>query len=95
MAGIGCGPAPPPTHDSAPQCPAFLLQDVGVHVIAPAGELQREHLPHAVALLPLKEAAAAQQSPQGLQLPGGAGRLVVTIDGTESEAEVAALQVSS
>lgn len=72
---------------------ACWMQDIGVHVIAPAGELQRDALPHAVALLPLKEAVAAHRSTEGLQLPAGAGRLVVTIDGTESEQEIASLQV--
>ena len=71
------------------------MQDVGVHVIAPAGELEHTMLPHAVALLPLKEAVAAQRSSQGLHLPQGAGRLVVRIDGTESDEEVAALKVSA
>ena len=66
-----------------------------MHVIAPAGELQHNTLPYAVALLPLREAVAAQRSPQGLQLPEGARRLVVSIDGTESDEEIAGLQVGT
>lgn len=69
------------------------MQEVGVHVIAPAGELEHNTLPHAVALLPLREAVQQQQAGGAVRLPEGAGRLVVSIDGTESEEEVASLQV--
>lgn len=64
-----------------------------MHVIAAAGELEHNALAHAVALLPLQEAAARQRSSQGLQLPEGTGRLVISADGTESEAEIAAIPV--
>ncbi|KAK9800350.1 hypothetical protein WJX73_008117 [Symbiochloris irregularis] len=85
-------PTVPSRDDAAGRRALKRLQDVGVHVIAPAGELRRDNLPHAVALMPLREAVAAHRSPEGLQLPEGSGRLVVSIDGTESEDEVAALQ---
>ena len=63
-----------------------------MHVIAPAAALQADPLPHAVASFPLAEAAAALGS-GGVALPEGAGRFVVTVDGTESEEDLAALRV--
>ncbi len=63
-----------------------------MHVIAPAVALQADPLPHAVASFPLAEAAAAQRS-GGVALPEGAGRFVVTIEGTESEEDIASLRV--
>lgn len=63
-----------------------------MHVIAPAAALQADPLPHAVASFPLAEAAAALRS-GGVALPEGACRFVVTIEGTESEEDVAALRV--
>ena len=62
-----------------------------MHVIAPAQALQTDPLPHAVALLPLREAASAIRS-GGVSLPEGAGRFVVSVDGTESEKDVTALK---
>ena len=70
----------------------FLLQEVGVHVIASAEVLRENPLPHAVASYPLKEAAAAIRG-GGVSLPEGAGRFVVSVDGTESEEEITALKV--
>ena len=71
-------------------CPA--PQEVGVHVIAPAAALRADPLPGAVAAFTLREAAAALGA-GGVALPEGAGRFVVAVDGTESEAEVASLRV--
>lgn len=65
-----------------------------MHVIAPAAALEADPLPHAVASFPLSEAAAALRT-GGVRLPEGAGRFVVTVDGTEPEEDVAALRVSS
>ena len=70
-----------------------MLQEVGVHVIASADLLQQNPLPHAVASYPLKEAAAAIRG-GGVSLPEGAGRFVVSVDGTESKEDITALQVS-
>ena len=70
----------------------LLSQEVGVHVIAPAAALQAEPLPHAVASFPLAEAAAAHRN-GGMSLPEGSGRFVVTVDGTESEEDIATLRV--
>jgi hypothetical protein len=67
-------------------------QDVGVFVIAPAAALAAEPLEHAVALLSLAE-AAEQQAAGGVRLPAGAGRLAVSVDGTESDEQIAALKV--
>lgn len=62
-----------------------------MHVIAPAQALQTDPLPHAVALFSLSEAASAIRS-GGVSLPEGAGRFVVSVDGTESEEDITALK---
>ena len=62
-----------------------------MHVIASAQALQTDPLPHAVALFALREAASAIRS-GGVSLPEGAGRFVVSVDGTESAEDVAALK---
>lgn len=64
-----------------------------MHVIASAQALQADPLPHAVASFPLKEAAAGMRN-GGVSLPEGAGRFVVSVDGTESEEDITALKVS-
>ena len=64
-----------------------------MHVIASAEVLRETPLPHAVASYPLKEAAAAIRS-GGVSLPHGAGRFVVSVDGTESKEDITALKVS-
>jgi hypothetical protein len=68
-------------------------QEVGVHMIADAEDLEADPLPHAVACYSLSEAAAALRSGEGVRLPQGAGRFVVSVDGTEPEEDVAALRV--
>ena len=70
----------------------MLEQEVGVHVIAPAAALEADPLPHAVASYTLSEAASALRN-GGVQLPQGAGRFCVSVDGTEPEEDVAALRV--
>ena len=70
-----------------------IVQGVGVHVMAPASVLAEDPLPHAVAVQPLREVATARQN-GGHSLPAGADRFAVTIDGTESEEEVASLKDS-
>lgn len=65
---------------------------VGVHVLAPAEVLAADPLPDAVAVMQLAVAASAARS-GGVQLPEGAGRLAVFIDGTESDEDLAALKV--
>ena len=69
------------------------MQEVGVHVISPVEELARNPFPHAVAMVPLRDAVATGSN-GGLHLPEGVGRMVVLIDGTESDEEVDALKVS-
>lgn len=66
------------------------VQEVGVHMLAGAATLAADPLPHAVAVLPLREAAGGQAP-----LPDGSQRFVVSIDGTESDEELAQLQVTS
>ena len=65
---------------------------MGVHVIAPAAALEGHPLANPIALRPLAEAAAAWAEGK-LATPSGAARLAVTIDGTESEDVLAALEV--
>lgn len=69
-----------------------MLQEVGVHIIAPAEELRRNPMKNAVALLSLREAAQLASEGQ-TAMPEGAARLAVTVDGRETEQEVAALKV--
>lgn len=62
-----------------------------MHVLSGVATLSQDPLPHAVAIVPLTEAVAA---PGGRpQLPHGCERLVVTIDGTESDEELSSVQV--
>ena len=68
------------------------MQEVGVHVIAPAAALEGHPLPNPIALRPLAEAAAAWAEGR-TATPSGAARLAVTIDGTENEDVLAALKV--
>ena len=63
-----------------------------MHVIAPADVLAQNPLKNAVALLSLRDAVRLQQEGQEVR-PQGAARLAVTVDGTETEADVAALKV--
>lgn len=65
---------------------------MGVHVIAPADALAADPMKGAVAQVPLREAAKAGAG--GPPLPEGTERFVVSVDGTESEAELASLQVA-
>lgn len=69
------------------------MQEVGIHTMAPAAELAKDPLPHSVAIHSLRELATASQN-GGPSLPPGAGRFVVTVDGTESEEEIKCLKGS-
>lgn len=89
---------PPPPNPGPPIFSPFLTvvdvaQEVGVHVMAPAHVLAQDPLPHAVAVQPLTEVATASQN-GGHHLPPGVTRFAVTIDGTESEEQVASLKGS-
>ncbi len=88
---FSCGQLPQNKVKSLIQCVA--VQEVGVHVMAPANVLTEDPLPHAVAVQPLREVATARQN-GGHSLPPGAGRFAVIIDGTETEEEVASLKNS-
>ena len=63
-----------------------------MHVIVPADALAADPMKGAVAQVPLREAAKAGAG--GPPLPEGIERFVVSVDGTESEAELASLQVA-
>jgi (E)-4-hydroxy-3-methylbut-2-enyl-diphosphate synthase len=81
----------PPASDVAGRRALRRLQEVGVHVLAPAEVLKSEPTPDAVAIMQLAVAASAQRE-GGVQLPAGAARLAVFVDGTESDADLAALK---
>ena len=68
-----------------------MPQEVGIHAIVPAQALQETPLDNAVALMPLSEVAAANGA--GVELPSCSTRLAVTVDGTESDEQIAALKV--
>lgn len=56
--------------------------------MAPLAELVKDPLPNAVAVVSLRDYVA-----NGVTLPEGAARVAITVDGTESEAEVETLKV--
>jgi (E)-4-hydroxy-3-methylbut-2-enyl-diphosphate synthase len=82
---------PPAEGDAAARTALARLAEVGVHPIVPAAALAATPLPGAVALFSLADVVKAGGDPA---LPGGAGRFVVTIDGSESEADIASLKDS-
>lgn len=61
-------------------------------MLAPAEALAADPLPDAVAVMQLAVAASAHRA-GGVKLPEDAGRLAVFVDGTESDADLAALKV--
>lgn len=63
-----------------------------MHTLVPAAALEATPLENAVAVLTLSAVAAAAAN-GGIQLPGAATRLAVTIDGSESEDQLAVLKV--
>ncbi len=66
-------------------------QEVGIHPLVPAETLRSTPLDNAVALLPLAEVASANGA--GVELPPCSTRMAVTVDGTESDEQIAALKV--
>eukprot|EP00200_Dunaliella_tertiolecta_P003897 CAMPEP_0202345932 /NCGR_PEP_ID=MMETSP1126-20121109/4947_1 /ASSEMBLY_ACC=CAM_ASM_000457 /TAXON_ID=3047 /ORGANISM="Dunaliella tertiolecta, Strain CCMP1320" /LENGTH=729 /DNA_ID=CAMNT_0048937283 /DNA_START=35 /DNA_END=2224 /DNA_ORIENTATION=+ len=81
----------PPSSSTEGRRAIKRLQDVAIHVIAPAAELHKDPLPGAVTMHTLRECLAAQAN-GGLTLPQGSTRLAVQVDGSESIEEVAALK---
>lgn len=65
-----------------------MVQEVGVHPIVPVDVLEATPLENAVALLPLSDLA-------DLKLPSSATRYAVTVDGTESDEQIASLKVGA
>mmetsp|Transcript_2546 Transcript_2546/g.3822 ORF Transcript_2546/g.3822 Transcript_2546/m.3822 type:complete len:651 (-) Transcript_2546:32-1984(-) len=70
----------PPTSDTDARTALRRLSEVSVGLIAPAEELEKDPLPNAVALMNLEDAIAKNG-----QLPVGAIRLAVTINGDEDD----------
>jgi (E)-4-hydroxy-3-methylbut-2-enyl-diphosphate synthase len=62
------------------------LQEVGVHVLTPAAELAAKPLAGGVAVMALGEALAA-----GGKAPAGAARLALSLDGSETDEQLAAI----
>jgi (E)-4-hydroxy-3-methylbut-2-enyl-diphosphate synthase len=83
----------PATSDREGRRALRRLQEVGVHVMAPAEVLAADPLPDAVAIMQLAVAAAALRRQGPISLPEGAARLAVFVDGTESEEDLVALKV--
>ncbi|GLC39356.1 hypothetical protein PLESTB_000893800 [Pleodorina starrii] len=77
----------PPSSDKDGRRALRRLQEVTTHVIAPLDALARDPLPGAIALVPLKQAAAG-----GLTLPEGSSRWAIEVDGSESEEQLAAIR---
>ena len=69
----------------------YSMQEVGIHPVVPAEMLRATPLDNAVALLPLSDVAAANGA--GVELPSCSTRMAVTVDGTESDEQIAALKV--
>lgn len=70
----------PPATDTESRTAIRRLIEVSMGVIVPAEELEKDPLPNAVALMDLEDAVAKNG-----QLPEGAIRLAVTINGDEEE----------
>uniref|UniRef100_A0A6U9XWI6 4-hydroxy-3-methylbut-2-en-1-yl diphosphate synthase (ferredoxin), chloroplastic n=1 Tax=Pseudo-nitzschia australis TaxID=44445 RepID=A0A6U9XWI6_9STRA len=76
-------PTVPPSSDTDARTALRRLLEVSMGVIVPAAELEKDPLPNAVALVSLQEAIASDGN-----LPEGAIRLAVTLDGNEEEEEI-------
>ncbi|GAX73157.1 hypothetical protein CEUSTIGMA_g610.t1 [Chlamydomonas eustigma] len=84
----------PPSSDAEGRRALRRLQEVTVHVIAPADKLASDPLPGAVTLHTLRQAVAAHKA-GGIKLPEGSTRLALEVDGTESEEEILCLKALS
>ncbi len=73
----------PPSSDSDARTALRRLAEVSVGLIAPAEELEKDPLPNAIALMSLGDAIAKKG-----ELPTGAIRLAVTINGNEEDDEI-------
>eukprot|EP01024_Parvocaulis_polyphysoides_P012080 TRINITY_DN14310_c0_g1_i11.p1 TRINITY_DN14310_c0_g1~~TRINITY_DN14310_c0_g1_i11.p1 ORF type:complete len:744 (-),score=153.62 TRINITY_DN14310_c0_g1_i11:169-2118(-) len=76
----------PASSDTEERLTLKRLQEVGVNVLVPLDVLTQDPMPNAVALLPLTEAL------KDVNLPEGCQRYVVTIDGTETNEQLASLK---
>lgn len=81
----------PSSEDSEGRRTIRRLQEVGVHIIAPAAVLEADPLDNAVALYNLKD-VVAQMAKGTITMPQGAGRVAISATGMETEAEIAALK---
>lgn len=81
----------PPAADKDARRALKRLQDVNVHVMVPAAVQAADPLPGAIAVMPLRDLVKAANN-GGVKLPSGSSRYAVSVDGTESDAEVAALK---
>jgi len=73
-------PTIPPSSDTEARTALRRLIEVSIGVIVPAAELEKDPLPNAVALLSLEEAITKNG-----QLPEGAIRLAISLNGNEDE----------
>eukprot|EP00873_Tetraselmis_striata_P013600 jgi/Tetstr1/433864/TSEL_023046.t2 len=84
----------PPAEDEAGRKALRRLVEVGVHVVAPAAALEAMPMDNTVALFALKD-FVARSTGGAMPLPAGAARFAVTIDGSESNEDLAALKGSA
>lgn len=70
----------PPSTDSDARTALRRLAEVSVGLVAPAEELEKDPLPNAIALMSLTDAIAKKG-----ELPAGAIRLAVTVNGDEGD----------
>jgi len=77
----------PPSSDTDARTALRRLAEVSVGLIAPAEELEKDPLPNAVALMSLTDAVAKNG-----ELPTGAIRLAVTVNGDEDDADLQKLK---
>mmetsp|Transcript_29746 Transcript_29746/g.45089 ORF Transcript_29746/g.45089 Transcript_29746/m.45089 type:complete len:752 (-) Transcript_29746:303-2558(-) len=77
----------PPSSDTEARTAIRRLIEVSMGVIVPAEELEKDPLPNAVALMNLPDAIERKG-----ELPTGAIRLAISVDGTEDEETVSAIK---
>ena len=75
-------------HVRAVRHSACVMQESGVHAMAPIDALRSTPLPQAVAVIDLADAAAASRD-----LPEGTTRFAISCSGTESEEQLLGLRV--
>jgi len=79
----------PAAGDAAARLAIKRLQDVSVHIFAPAAQLASQPLTGAIPVYTLTQAIGQPQS--ALQVPQGFTRMAISVNGTESDADICSL----